>query len=336
MTTFPGGTQNDLVLTASVSWSSNTKQIIEDDAKDFEQHDLLATASSLNQPSFFAASETKNDLNVSWGNYFAHKSPPMGQLSGSHGVGQLQRPQFNPKNAQNDQKQPDLELNQEELLNQEADDEAKEHEISMGNMDKQHKTRRAGADELTVGMLDDIDELENEDMVRINIEAINKSMSSIHFGEFSEQYLSNRDSNSTQKSNSSSDSQKISKLIQIPRLKYIQRFCQFKISKEQISDADDEDGIEAKIEALIEKYIESGGCEHEQEQQPEQEQKRASMHLAAITYKRETNVCTALIMFDNECNENADEWIDNFLAYPDIARIVDNEADPIFTQLSSN
>merc|ERR1719486_1251718 len=94
MSTFPNDTQNDLVLTASVDWSSNTKQIIEDDAKDFEQNDLLPTVTaSLNQP--FFAENSRKDLDVSWGNYFAHKSPPMGQLSGSHGVGSLQRPQFN-------------------------------------------------------------------------------------------------------------------------------------------------------------------------------------------------------------------------------------------------
>ena len=314
MTAFPGGTQNDLVLTASVNWSSNTKQIIEDDAKDFEHQDLLATA-SLNQP-FFA--ENKIDLNVSWGNYFAHKSPPMGQLSGSHGIGQLERPQFN-QNQLNEQKQSGS--NQEE--SSKAVDKQTDKKEDVGRKKKR-------SDELTVGMLDDIDELENEDMVRINIEDINKSINSINFGEFAEHYLPNRDSNSTQKSNSSTDSQKISKLIQIPKLKYIQRFCQFKISKKQMNESEDEHEIEAKIEAMIEKYIESGGG------QKQKEEKCRNMRLAALTYKRETNICTALFMFDNECNENADEWIDNFLAYPGIAELVDKEADPIFTQLSAN
>ena len=45
------------------------------------------------------------------------------------------------------------------------------------------------SDKLTVGCLDDIDELENEDMVRINIEDINKSMNSINFGEFHDHYF---------------------------------------------------------------------------------------------------------------------------------------------------
>ena len=61
-----------------------------------------------------------------------------------------------------------------------------------------------------------------------------------------------------------------------------------------------------------------------------------NMHLAAITYKRETKMCTVLIMFDSECNENADEWIDNFLAFPDLMQLLDKEVDPVFTQLSSN
>merc|ERR1711933_122435 len=187
-----------------------------------------------------------------------------------------------------------------------------------------------------VGLLDDIDELENEDMVRINIDDINKSMNSINFGEFNEHYLPNRDSNSTQKSNSSTDSQKISKLIQIPKLKNIQRFCQFKISKEHMNES--EDVIEAQIEEIIEKYIELScvGQNGGDDDRDKREKHGGNMHLAAVTYKRETNVCTVLMMFGNECNENADEWIDTFLAYPDIVQLVDNEAEPIFTQLSSN
>merc|ERR1712129_300204 len=178
---------------------------------------------------------------------------------------------------------------------------------------------------MTVGLLDDIDELESEDMVRINIEDINKSLASINFGEFTEHYLPNRDSNSTQKSNSSTDSQKISKLIHVPKLKYIQRFCQFQISKEHMNESGNGEEIEAKIEEIIENYIDSH-CQ----------QRKKNMHLAAVTFKKEANICTALIMFDNECNENADEWIDKFLAFPDIANLVDQENEPIFTQISAN
>merc|ERR1719203_1875891 len=89
-----------------------------------------------------------------------------------------------------------------------------------------------------------------------------QSMSSINFGEFTDHYLSNRDSNSTQKTTSSTDSQKISKLIQIPRLKYIQRFCQFAISNSLVNEREDE--IEAKVEEIIEQYIaeiDGGDCE---------------------------------------------------------------------------
>jgi len=294
-----------------------TKSMVINIAKDFEQQDLLPTA-SLNQP-FFA--QNKNDLNVSWGNYFAHKSPPMGQLSGSHGIASNERPQFNQEhNKKGDEKE--AELDDEERMKISDLDEVKEEAV-----DNKERT----TDELAVGILDDIDELEDGDMVRINVEDMNKSMqsmNSINFGEFTDHYLSNRDSNSTQKTTSSTDSQKISKLIQIPRLKYIQRFCQFAIGNKLVNEREDE--IEAKVEEIIERYIAEIGDEETTEK------KEGNMHLAAVTYTKDTNMCTALLMFDNKCNENADEWIDHFLAYPDMVQLVDKEAETIFTQLSSN
>merc|ERR1719411_1996077 len=184
---------------------------------------------------------------------------------------------------------------------------------------------------LVVGMLEHIDELEDEeDMVRINVEDMNKSMhsmNSINFGEFTDHYLSNRDSNSTQKTTSSTDSQKISKVIQIPRLKYIQRFCQFAIGSHLVNEREDE--IEAKVHEIIERYIDEeidGGSDSKD--------KEGNITLAAVTYTKETNMCTVLLMFNNECNENAEDWIDHFLAYPDMVHLVDKEAETIFTQLS--
>eukprot|EP01083_Nonionella_stella_P248426 860077_1 len=91
--TFPVSTQKDLLLSGSVNWSSNTQQIIENDEKEFEGNDLILSESlmtNMNNPNM---NTNDKHLNMSWGNYFAKKSPPLGDLCGSHGV-QSSRPQF--------------------------------------------------------------------------------------------------------------------------------------------------------------------------------------------------------------------------------------------------
>eukprot|EP00483_Globobulimina_turgida_P000411 UN00411 len=268
MDKFPISTQQDLVLTESVDWSNNAKQIIENDEKDFETNDLLINK-SLNESLFCGMNinankndniNDKNHLAMSWGNYFAKKSPPMGDLCGSHGPGIEARPQFD----RNHDNKPTLSEKAETNNGNEA--EIKEEEIINNN----------------AHLLEE--ELENEDMVIINEGLLDKSSENINFNEFNAHYLSNRDSNDTLKSSQSTDSQKLNKLIQIPKLKYIQRFYQFAIKKNELQSNNDQN-IEQQIELIILQYLKSYTNDTERK-----------AYLSAITYKAEHSTCTVVIL----------------------------------------
>eukprot|EP01083_Nonionella_stella_P140679 431873_1 len=220
MDSFPVATQKDLVLTSSVNWSSDTTQIIENDGKEFEENNILSIAS---KPAIIDDTipphSNVDHLDMSWGNYFAQKSPPMGDLSGSHGI--FARPQLF-----HDEKQSEL-----------VSEKAKANPNAKDKQEKNEKNEQ----QLMATILED--DMENED-VMINID---ESLENINLSD----YLS-RDSNSTNQSTDSTNST----VIQMPTLKYTQRLYQFEVSKEQINDASQRE-IEAKIEQIILNYIES-------------------------------------------------------------------------------
>merc|ERR1719249_283760 len=159
---------------------------------------------------------------------------------------------------------------------------------------------------------------ELDDMVMINTSTSTLTLNDLHIDYDS---LTNRDSNSTQKTRGSTDSQRSNRMIHVPRLKDIQRFYQFKIREHT------EEGV---IEGLMTSFIETFYGEND----------RVSANVAAISYKRETLEYTVLVVFDEMTQSrqsqdgNGEEWMDHFLSFEPIQEILDRSMDPHFTQLS--
>ncbi len=84
--------------------------------------------------------------------------------------------------------------------------------------------------------------------------------------------------------------------------------------------------IEEEIKLCILKYIESYT-----------NYSKIKAYLSGITYKKvdNTNTCNVLILFDNHINNNNDEWINHFLSFPQISKILDKQKQNYFTQLCS-
>jgi len=323
MNKFPVDDQSDLVLTASVNWSSDAAQIIDNAEREFnginqdgiEQDDMLLTKSMVSVKS-------GNGLNESWGHYFAKKSPPMGDLCGSHGVDHSERPEFTK------QKQSGLGViteHREEKLEEELplspipkveENEMKDPHDHHDLLDHHHDDE------------DMRDTMTPDDMVMINLDSVHKSTETLNLNDLNDleidyDSLTNRDSNSTQKTRGSTDSQRSNKMIHVPRLKHIQRFYQFKIREHT------EEGV---IEGLMTSFIETFYGEND----------RVSANVAAISYKRETLEYTVLVVFDEMTQSrqsqdgNGEEWMDHFLSFEPIQEILDRSMDPHFTQLSAS
>ncbi len=139
--------------------------------------------------------------------------------------------------------------------------------------------------------------------------------------------MTKRDSNSTLKTRSSTDSQRSNKLIHVPRLKHIQRFYQFKVVEEAVAATQDE--VEQLIQETMASFIET--CYGEEE--------GVSANVVAISFKRDTMECTVLAVFDQTAERrqsvNGEEWMDCFLSFGPVHDILDQSVEPHFTQLSS-
>jgi len=310
MNNFPEGGQHDLVLTASVNWSGDTVQIIDDAERDFdgmnpcglEQDEMMLTKSMLNE---VETVKTRNSLNESWGNYFAKKSPPMGDLNGSHGVDHPERPHFC---------KPDSDL---VAITEEKMEEEFAASLSPKEMEPENEMKDPLGDRL---------DPELDDMVMLNTSTSTLTLNDLHIDYDS---LTNRDSNSTQKTRGSTDSQRSNRVIHVPRLKHIQRFYQFKVSEDAASD-----DVEALIQDLMASFIES-------HYGPEE---GVTANVVATSFKRDSLECTLLVVFDETDSRrelrrqsgDGEEWMDRFLSFGPIQNILDLSAEPHFTELSAS
>eukprot|EP00484_Ammonia_sp_Unknown_P030975 CAMPEP_0197026434 /NCGR_PEP_ID=MMETSP1384-20130603/6519_1 /TAXON_ID=29189 /ORGANISM="Ammonia sp." /LENGTH=313 /DNA_ID=CAMNT_0042455095 /DNA_START=55 /DNA_END=993 /DNA_ORIENTATION=- len=310
-----------------INWTSDTQNVIENDEKEFHSlldvEDNAANKADFNDDNFSVSSQQSQHphrLDVSWGRYFAQRSPPMGDLGGSHGI--YPRPQFHGQHHVASEMQPveeprallahhnvssiqeEKEPEEEDRDRQESRD-ADKHETEMKvenvskdieqqpdrhHVDSQHEEER----EITST------EMEHE-MVMINNDdiSITKSMEQLNMEELAAQYFSNRDSNSTLKSEKSSDSQRSNnRFIQIgKKIKHIQRFYQFTIATALQQSSEDEEHMEKQMEAIMLQYIASVN------------QSKRTAELSAVTYEANTKRCTALILFEREANDNDnEEW----------------------------
>ena len=352
-------TQKDLILTSSVNWSSDAKNIIENDEKEFDKIHI-------NQSTIIHTNNVnKNNLNESWGCYFAKKSPPIADLTGDLTANLTglnakihQKPQFNPQNQseftifENKEQEEEEREEQEERekqeevqqeLQQKVEEKEREKESDNSKIEEEEEVEQEQmkqAEEESEELKDVVDEDVNDDdsSVMINSDEINKSIENINFDEFTQHYLlSNRDSNSTQKSNQSTNSTKSinnnnnNKLIKIVsnKIKYIQRFYQFVFDKNILlqNGKTNNDQIEKEIKSIILDYIEF-----------EWNKNKIKTELSAITFNQNCNQCTLLLLFlnvNNNNNNNNNQWINNFLSFQSISNILHKSSNPVFTQLSS-
>jgi len=317
MNKFPECGQNDLVLTASVNWSGDAVQIIDDAERDFDDmnpdgdglgaDELLLTKSMLNDS---ATAKTANSLNESWGNYFAKKSPPMGDLNGSHGIDPPERPHFC---------KPESDLG---AITEEKMEEEFASSLSPKEMEPENEMKEPLDERMEPGL---------DDMVMINMESVHKSTATLTLSDLHIDYdsMTNRDSNSTQKTSGSTDSQRSNRVIHVPRLKHIQRFYQFKVT-EHAARGD----VEAVLEGLMAAFIES-------HYGPEE---GVTANVVATSFKRDSLECTLLVVFDETDSRREqrrrsgdnEQWMDRFLAFGPIQAILDLSVEPHFTELTAS
>ena len=161
-----------------------------------------------------------------------------------------------------------------------------------------------------------------------------KSIESINLNDleqFNPDYLSgsNRDSNTTHKTDGSSRRGSLNRLIQIAKLAQIQRCYQFKLDEDALRELlrqSNNGDVEEEVERLMLAFLDTIYAEPS----------RAS--LSAITFKAAERKCTALVLFDEEAGatQTADaEWMEHFLAFQPLSEIRDKNEEPVFTQLSA-
>jgi len=350
--------QSDLVLTSSVNWSGDAAQIIESAQQEFEvseERDLCLTTADL--------IDTEERRSVtgreSWGNYFAKKSPPMGDLCGSHGVdANTTRPLF------------DQSANSK-LLNLNPSKQAPSHLAMISEQMNELSKRNSLAEAEKVEDDDEHDEDEHEAMLinqSLDGQAMDgmvasKSIDSINLSDLQMQQLnpsylsgsplcSNRLSNATLKTGSgsnrgsdlSSRRGSLNRLIQIAKLAQIQRFYQFKLDEHALhellrqrqrqSNNGNNGDVEEEVERLMLAFLDAFYAEP------------AHASLSAVTFKAEERKCTVLVLFEEEASAAAaqtatstastTEWMEHFLSFEPLSAIRDKNEEPVFTQLSAN
>jgi len=335
--------QSDLVLTSSVNWSGDAAQIIERDAQQefevSEELDLCLTTADL------IGTEERRSVTgrESWGNYFAKKSPPMGDLCGSHGVDEnTKRPLFdqsaNAKHLNPSKQAPSHLASKLAMIS-----EQEMKELSVRNSLDDTREKQQNEDE-------DADDDEHDAMLinqSLDGQAMDgmvasKSIESINLSDLQQlnpSYLSgsplcsNRDSNATHKTSSNRDSDlssrrgSLNRLIQIAKLAQIQRFYQFKLDEDALHELlrQSDDGcndVEEEVERLMHAFLDEFYAEPT----------RAS--LSAVTFKAEERKCTALVLFEEEASAEK-EWMQHFMSFGPISAIRDKNEAPVFTQLSA-
>jgi len=334
--------QGDLVLTSSVNWSGDAAQIIESAQQEFEvsdERDLCLTTADL------IGTEERRSGRESWGNYFAKKSPPMGDLCGSHGVDQnTKRPLFdqnaNSKQANahtNPSKQATSDLamiseQRNELsrrntlgLEEEARDELghgrEEDDIGFGDEHEAMLINQSLDGQAMDGMVAS-KSIESSDLNLNDLEQLNPDLTDYLSG-------SNRDSNATHKTDMSSRRGSLNRLIQIAKLAQIQRFYQFKLDEDALHELlrqSNNGDVEEEVERLMLAFLDAFYAEP------------SHANLSAVTFKAAERKCTALVLFEEEADAAQtlnEEWMEHFMSFEPLSAIRDKNEEPVFTQLSA-